>query len=239
MIIFPAIDMRQGRCVRLQQGRPETATVYFDDPIEVALTLEQQGAQWVHLVDLDGAMDASNNNQTLAKRIFKCLKIPVQFGGGVRHMETLEDLLAAGACRVILGTAAARDLAFLDQALSRFKEQLVIGVDARNGLVATKGWQQTEPLDALLFAGRLAEMGVKRIVFTDISRDGMLGGPNLTTTRQMAESSALKVIASGGISSLEDVKQIKLLESLGVEGVIIGKALYEGRFTLKQALQFV
>ena len=238
MIIFPAIDMRQGRCVRLLQGRPETATVYFDDPVAVALAWEQQGASWLHLVDLDGALGDQSINRMRAKQIFETLKIPVQFGGGVRNLENLEDLLQAGARRVILGTAAVEDPGFLKQALSRFEEQVAISLDAREGMIAIRGWQQTGSLPVIPFAKQLAEMGARRIVYTDISKDGMLGGPDLAMTRQMAASTGLKVIASGGISCLDDLKRVKVLEPLGVEGVIVGKALYERRFTLNQALQY-
>jgi phosphoribosylformimino-5-aminoimidazole carboxamide ribotide isomerase len=230
--------MRRGRCVRLLQGRPETATVYFDDPMAVALSWERQGAPWLHLVDLDGAIGDANSNRTLAKQIFKALKIPVQFGGGVRSMENLEDLLLAGARRVILGTAAVEDPGFLKQALSRFQDQIAIGLDAREGMIATRGWQQTGSLYAVLFAKHLAEMGASRIIYTDISKDGMLDGPDLTMTSQIAVDTGLKVIVSGGISCLDDLKQVKVLEPLGVEGVIVGKALYERKFTLKQALQY-
>jgi phosphoribosylformimino-5-aminoimidazole carboxamide ribotide isomerase len=237
MIVFPAIDMRRGCCVRLLQGRVEAEAVYFDDPVAVAVEWEKQGAQWLHLVDLDGAMASEDNNRVLARRIFKGLGIPVQFGGGIRSLETLEELLEAGASRVIVGTAAVENEEFLTQALSQFRERLVIGLDARDGVIATRGWQQTESLHAVSFARKLAEMGVERIVYTDISRDGMLCGPSLSATRQIAEESGLKVIASGGISSLDDLRHIKDLEPYGVEGVIVGKALYEGKFTLKQALQ--
>jgi phosphoribosylformimino-5-aminoimidazole carboxamide ribotide isomerase len=237
MIVFPAIDMRRGRCVRLLQGRAEAETVYFHDPVAVAVEWEKQGAQWLHLVDLDGAMASEDNNRVLAKRIFKALGIPVQFGGGIRSLETLEELLEAGASRVIVGTAVIENEEFLEQALSQFRERVVIGLDARDGLIAIRGWQQTESLHVVSLASRLAEMGAQRIVYTDISRDGMLSGPSLSATRQIAEASGLKVIASGGIASLEDLRRVKELEPCGVEGVIVGKALYEGKFTLKQALQ--
>ncbi len=237
MIIFPAIDMRQGRCVRLLQGRVEAETVYGDDPVGVALQWERQGAQWLHLVDLDGAMDISSHNRDLARKIFEALTIPIQFGGGVRNLKTLEGLLETGANRVILGTAAVEDPAFMRLALAQYADRLAIGIDVRSGRVATRGWNQTEGLDAVQFARALADLGAQRIVYTDIFRDGMLSGPNLTATRRIAEESTLKVIASGGISCLEDLIQVKQLESCGVEGVIVGKALYEGKFSLMQALE--
>ena len=229
--------MRRGRCVRLLQGRPETATVYFDDPVAVALAWEQEGALWLHLVDLDSAMGDEGSNRTLAKAIFKALKIPVQFGGGVRSMGSLEDLLQAGARRVILGTAAVEDRDLLKRALSSYQGQIAIGLDVRDGMIATRGWQHTGAPPVLPFAKDLAKMGVSRIIYTDTSKDGMLDGPDLILTRQLAVETGLKVIASGGISCLDDVRQVKLLEPLGVEGVIVGKALYEKKFTLTEAMQ--
>jgi phosphoribosylformimino-5-aminoimidazole carboxamide ribotide isomerase len=237
MIVFPAIDMRNGRCVRLLQGRADQETVYYEDPQATAEQWQSDGAEWLHLVDLDGAMGSESNNRGIARRIFQALKIPVQFGGGVRTMSDLEELLEAGASRVILGTAAVEDADFLSEALARFSTKVAVGIDARDGLVATKGWKQVGQLDALEFATSLIQKGVRRIVYTDISRDGTLTGPNLEATRRVAESSGLNVIASGGVSSLEDLLRLKPLEVYGVEGVIIGKALYEKRFSLKEALE--
>lgn len=239
MIIFPAVDIRNGKCVRLLQGRIEHETTYFEDPVAVAQKWESEGAEWVHLVDLDGAMSSGTDNRAIAKRIFKTLRIPVQFGGGVRKMSDLEEFLEAGARRVILGTAAVRRADFLSEALARFSARVVISLDTKEGFIATQGWSQVEKLEALQFARTLAQRGVQRIVYTDISKDGMLTGPNFEATRRVAEESGLKVIASGGISSLEDLGRLKQLEPYGVEGTIIGKALYEGRFSLKEALTFI
>ncbi len=239
MIIYPAIDLRHGKCVRLLQGEANRETVYFDDPVSVALRWEAEGAQWLHLVDLDGAMTDDRQNRELAKRIIQALKIPVQLGGGLRRMEDLAEIFAAGVSRAILGTAAVKDRAFLTTALEKFGDKLAIGIDARNGQVAIKGWQQVESLDALAFANSLAKLGVRTLIYTDISRDGMLIGSNVAATRQMAESSGLRVIASGGVSSLRDLQDLKIVESSGVEGVIVGKALYEGKFTLAEALDAV
>ena len=237
MIIFPAIDMRNGKCVRLLQGRAEHETIYFEDPVAVAEQWQSQGAEWLHLVDLDGAMSSGTDNRDFARKIFRTLRIPVQFGGGVRSMPDLQQLLEAGASRVILGTAAVEDVDFLSKALARFSDRIVVGLDARDGLVATKGWKQVEQLEVLEFAASLSRKGLRRIVYTDISRDGTLTGPNFEATRLVAERSGLKVIASGGISSLEELRRLKLLEVCGVEGVIIGKALYEKKFSLKEALE--
>ncbi|MSO22312.1 MAG: 1-(5-phosphoribosyl)-5-[(5-phosphoribosylamino)methylideneamino]imidazole-4-carboxamide isomerase [Acidobacteria bacterium] len=237
MIIFPAIDMRQGRCVRLLQGRAEQETVYFEDPIAVALRWETEGAAWLHLVDLDGAMSEGAGNRVIAKRIFTALQIPVQFGGGLRAMEDLEETLEAGAARIVVGTAAVQQPEFLAKAVQRFGERIVVGIDARDGRVATHGWNQVGSLEAVAFAQTLARSGVQRIVYTDISKDGMLAGPNLEATKRLAVESQLKVVASGGVASLDDLRALCGLENVGIEGAIVGKALYERRFTLKEAIQ--
>ena len=239
MIIFPAIDLRNGKCVRLLQGRADQEKIYFEDPHAVAEQWQVEGAAWIHLVDLDGAMSSGTNNRSIAKKIFQRLRIPVQFGGGVRKMSDLEELLEAGASRVVLGTAAVEDNDFLSKALTQFSEKVVVGLDARDGLIATKGWKQVERLEVLEFAASLSRRGIRRIVYTDISRDGTLNGPNLEATQRVAEKSGLRVIASGGISSLDDLRRLKRLEASGVEGAIIGKALYEKRFSLREALEVV
>jgi phosphoribosylformimino-5-aminoimidazole carboxamide ribotide isomerase len=237
MIILPAIDMRQGRCVRLLQGRTEQETVYFEDPVAVALRWEAEGAAWLHLVDLDGAMSGGLGNRAIAKRIFAALQIPVQFGGGLRAMEDLEEILEAGAARAVVGTAAVHHPEFLAEALQRFGERIVVGIDAREGRVATHGWNQVGSLEAVAFAQTLARTGFQRVVYTDISKDGMLAGPNLEATRRLATGSQLKVVASGGVASLDDLKALCRLENIGIEGAIVGKALYERRFTLKEAIE--
>lgn len=237
MIIFPAIDMRQGRCVRLLQGRAEQETVYFEDPVSVALRWEAEGAAWLHLVDLDGAMSEGSGNRAIAKRIFAALRIPVQFGGGLRTMKDLEEILGAGAARGVVGTAAVQHPEFLAQAVHCFGDRIVVGIDARDGRVATHGWNQVGSLEAAAFAQTLARSGVQRVVYTDISKDGMLVGPNLGATKQLAMDSRLKVIASGGVASLDDLRALRGLETSGVEGAIVGKALYERRFTLKEAIE--
>ncbi len=237
MIIFPAIDMRHGKCVRLLQGRAEAETIYYDDPVSVAKRWQDEGAAWLHLVDLDGAMSKGKENRAVAKKIFKALRIPVQFGGGVREMIDLEEVLESGASRIILGTAAVKHPEFLEEAAVRFSEKVVVGLDARDGFVATQGWNEIERVTAIDFAKSLSARGIQRIIYTDISKDGMLSGPNLTATKRLAEESRLKVIASGGVSSLEDITHLKQLEICGVEGAIVGKALYESKFTLKQAIE--
>jgi phosphoribosylformimino-5-aminoimidazole carboxamide ribotide isomerase len=237
MIIFPALDLRHGKCVRLLQGRATQETVYSEDPVAVARMWEAEGARWLHLVDLDGAMSSGTENRALAKRIIRVLGIPVQFGGGIRTMADFHEILEAGAGRVILGTAAIENSELLSEALTLCRERVVVGLDAKEGWVVTRGWNQVERLDALAFAQALVKRGVLRVVYTDTLKDGMLAGPNLTTTRRMAEGSGLKVIASGGVSSLEDLRSLKQLEPYGVEGVIVGKALYEKKFSLEEALE--
>ena len=239
MIIFPAVDMRRGRCVRLVQGRAEQETVYSEDPLVVARQWCDQGASWLHLVDLDGAMVQDSHNRAIAREIFRALPIPVQFGGGVRTLSDIGELLSAGAARVILGTVAVERPDLVEEALSRHPGQVIVGLDARRGRVATRGWNQLESLEALPFARDLARRGVDRIVYTDIGKDGTLQGPNLEAIGQMARESGLKVIASGGVSSLQDLSRLNSLKSSGVEGVIVGKALYEGRFSLEAALSAV
>jgi phosphoribosylformimino-5-aminoimidazole carboxamide ribotide isomerase len=237
MIIFPAIDLRRGKCVRLQQGRAEHETIYSDDPIEVALRWQGEGASWLHLVDLDSAMSNASENRQIAKLIFRALTIPVQFGGGVRNETDLDEILGGGASRVVIGTAAFRDPEFLKRAVEQHSDRIIVGLDARDGLLATHGWNQVEEVEALAFAKSLVQMGVQRVVYTDISRDGMLSGPNWIVTEQLARETGLKVIASGGVSSLEDLRALKALGRSGVEGVIVGKALYEGKFSLGDAIR--
>ncbi|MEW5974473.1 MAG: 1-(5-phosphoribosyl)-5-[(5-phosphoribosylamino)methylideneamino]imidazole-4-carboxamide isomerase [Acidobacteriota bacterium] len=234
MILYPAIDLKGGKCVRLLQGRADQETIYFDNPLEVALRWEREGAQWLHLVDLDGAL-ASGANRELARQVFRHVQIPVQFGGGIRSLQDLSEMLDAGAQRVVLGTAAVETPQLLDEALQRFGERVVVGIDAREGRVAIKGWKQVEPVSALEFGKEAVRRGAARIVYTDIARDGMLTGPNLEATRRMADTTGARIIASGGISSLKDLIALNSLASAGVEGVIVGKALYERKFTLDQA----
>jgi phosphoribosylformimino-5-aminoimidazole carboxamide ribotide isomerase len=205
--------------------------------VAVAQRWEAEGAAWLHLVDLDGAMSSGSENRLLAKRIFAALRIPVQFGGGLREMADIEEMLDAGAARVLLGTVAVRRPDFLDEMVERFGDRIVVGLDARDGFVATYGWNEVEKLEAVAFAKSLKQRRVRRVVYTDIARDGMLAGPNFEATRRLAEESGLKVIASGGVSSLDDLRGLVSLENFGVEGAIVGKALYERQFSLKEALQ--
>ncbi|MGB9661106.1 MAG: 1-(5-phosphoribosyl)-5-[(5-phosphoribosylamino)methylideneamino]imidazole-4-carboxamide isomerase [Moorellaceae bacterium] len=236
MIVFPALDLRQGRCVRLYQGRPEAETVYSDDPVEVAGKWVKEGASWLHVVDLDGAFQGRLQNLPIIRKIIAAAGVPVQVGGGVRSLREIEALLEAGAARVILGTAAVAEPELVARACEAYGEAMAVGIDSRDGLVAIKGWGVTSERRAVDLGREMAALGVKRIIYTDISRDGTLRGPNLAAIRQMASACGLPLIASGGVATLKDIIALRELESVGVEGVIIGRALYNGQFTLQEAL---
>lgn len=240
MLIIPAIDLRQGKCVRLEQGRKDSATAYDVDPLGVAKSFEQDGARMLHVVDLDGAFGEGRSlNREVAKRIIRSVTIPVQFGGGLRGISDVEELMSTGAARVVIGTLAVESPETLAMLVALFGARIVVGIDAREGQVMTRGWETQGRVEALEFARRIAAAGVERIVYTDVARDGMLIGPNIEQTSLIARDSGLKVTASGGVSSLEDLKRLRAVSESGVDSVIVGKALYEGRFTLKEALQAV
>ena len=237
MLIFPAIDLRGGRCVRLLQGRPEEETVYGADPVAMARRWASGGAEWLHLVDLDGAFAGAPQQLEIVKEIAAAVDIPVQLGGGLRTLEQIASALAAGVARVILGTIAVTDPGLVQEACANFgSSRILVGLDARDGMVAVQGWRDVTSRRALDVAAAIRECGVERLIFTDTARDGMLTGPNFAAIREMAEQSGLRLIASGGMSCLEDVIRLRQLEPLGVEGAILGKALYEGRVRLEDAL---
>jgi len=236
MVILPAIDLKEGRCVRLEQGKPDREKVYSGDPAEVARGWERQGAQWLHVVDLDGAFLGEPQNLHQLKSIRSAVNIPIQFGGGVRTLEILETLFSIGTDRVVLGTVALESPELLRQACDRYASRIVVGIDARNGKVAVKGWHDVTAIDALDFGARVAKEGVELIVYTDIARDGMLVGPNKGALKRMTEEVPISIIASGGVSSLADVAEIRNLAPHRIVGMIIGKALYEGSFKLKEAI---
>lgn len=237
MLIIPAIDLRAGKCVRLVEGRLDRETVYSDDPVAVARLWEDQGARWLHVVDLDGAFTGEPKNWDMIRGILSAVRIPVQVGGGIREMAVIEQLLELGAARVILGTVAIINPGMVAEACARYGESIVVGIDARNGKVAIEGWGVTAEKNALELAAEMKGLGVKRVVFTDIWRDGTLKGPNLAVVEEVARSTQLKIIASGGVSSLADLRALKAMEPLGVEAVIIGKALYAGTINLRDALE--
>jgi phosphoribosylformimino-5-aminoimidazole carboxamide ribotide isomerase len=232
---IPAIDIRGGRCVRLVQGDYARERVFADDPVAMAQHWAEQGAERLHVVDLDGARDGARANSSVIAQLISGVSIPVQVGGGVRALQTAEQLMVDGADRVVVGTAAAERPDALREWVARLgPERIVVGVDARNGLVATHGWTETTPLDAAQFCHTLADLGVIRILYTDISRDGTLEGPNVTALKKLLSSEPrVRVLASGGVSSLGD---LRALAEAGAEGAIIGTALYDGRLTLDAVL---
>ncbi|MFN0120791.1 MAG: 1-(5-phosphoribosyl)-5-[(5-phosphoribosylamino)methylideneamino]imidazole-4-carboxamide isomerase [Blastocatellia bacterium] len=237
MIIIPAIDLRGGRCVRLTQGEPSAETVYSENPVSMARKFVEAGAEMIHVVNLDGALNQNDSaNLRALERLLQEINVPIQFGGGIRSIDDARRLDELGATRIVIGTTAIENPVLLQHIIDEFGSTIVVGIDAREGMVATRGWQKTLDLRAVDFAQKVAGMGVERIVYTDIARDGMLTGVNLDATREIAEVSALKVTASGGVATLDDIYDLLDLQEAGVDSVIIGKALYEGRFTLEDAL---
>ncbi|RNA67514.1 1-(5-phosphoribosyl)-5-[(5-phosphoribosylamino)methylideneamino]imidazole-4-carboxamide isomerase [Alteribacter keqinensis] len=238
--IYPAIDMRGGKCVRLLQGDYDKETVYGDSPFDMAKTFAEEGAEWIHMVDLDGAKEGAPVNHGHVTRAAKELDARVQVGGGIRTLEAAAAYLDEGVDRVILGSSAISDPAFVQEMLRTYGgDRVVIGIDARDGYVATHGWLETSTVKAEDLALELASHGAKWFVMTDISRDGMLNGPNVDAIANLGSVTGKNVVASGGVSGLKDLADLKARTSEGIEGAIVGKALYEGRFTLKQALEEV
>ena len=236
MILFPAIDIRNGRCVRLTEGKFECETVFAEDPAEMAVRWADAGAEYLHVVDLDGALAGQSSNTEVIKRILAKVKMPVQVGGGIRTLANIENMLALGVTRVILGSVAVRDPELVREACQKFPGQVVVGIDSKNGEVAVEGWGIGGGIGAIELAKKMAAVGVEHIIFTDISRDGMLSGVNVEATAELAKASGVKVIASGGVSSLADLKALQLHEADGIEGCIVGKAIYTGALDLKEAL---
>ena len=235
--VIPAIDLRGGKCVRLAQGDAARATEYSDDPVETARHWEALGAKRLHLVDLDGAFAGAPAQAEVAHSIFKTLRIPVQFGGGVRTLDDARRLLDLGAARVIFGTAAAERPEIVEEAVRRHGEAVVVGIDARNGNVALRGWVQSSATTVLDLALRMKAAGVTRIVYTDIARDGMLTGADADGTEGLARETGLRVIASGGVGTLAEVEDLWRRRSSGIEGVILGRALYERRIDFSAAVE--
>lgn len=239
MLAIPAIDLRDGRCVRLVQGKINSEMVYSDEPVEMAKQWEQMGARYLHVVDLDGAFAGTPKNLEIIRKIIDAVKIPIQLGGGIRTFEAVTRVLNLGVDRVILGTAAILSPELVSQCVQEYGERIAVGIDGRDGMVAIEGWESTVEETVFQLAEKIAAQGIKRIIFTDTRRDGTLRGPNLELTKKLAETSGLKVIASGGVSSLEDLQNLKELETSGVEGVIMGKALYSGAINLQEALKIM
>ena len=238
MLILPAIDLRNGKCVRLVEGKIENETIYSDAPADMARKWERLGAKFLHLVDLDGAFAGKPQNDAAVRSIVKAVSIPTELGGGIRDMETISYYLEMGISRIILGTVAISNPKLVEEAVKWFgSDQIVLGIDAKDGMVAIHGWDSTVRKTAVELALEMKELGAGRVIYTDIKRDGTLKGPNIESTRELALKTGLKVIASGGIAGPNDIRAVKQLEPSGVEGVITGKALYDGRLNLEEALQ--
>lgn len=236
MKIFPAIDIRGGKCVRLTEGRFDQETVFADNPVDMARKWAGLGAEFLHVVDLDGALKGKSVNLAVIAEIAKTVDIPVQLGGGIRTMENISEVLASGVCRVILGSVAVKNPELVKKACEKYGEQIVIGIDARDGQAAVEGWGVTGGIGAEELAKKMAEAGARRIIYTDISRDGTLSGVNVKATSSLARAARIPVIASGGVSGLEDILAVKKAEKDGVEGVIVGKAIYTGSLVLEEAI---
>ena len=235
MQLYPAIDMKNGQCVRLRQGAFKDITIYSDAPEKVAAHWQEKGASFLHLVDLDGALAGYSVNEEVIRRIADTVSIPIEIGGGIRSGEAVERMLGLGVRRVIIGTKAAEHPEFLRDMVKEYGEDAIVaGVDARDGMVAVEGWEKVSALTASSLCLTMKEYGVKHIVYTDISRDGMLSGPNVEATRKLTEDTGLDIIASGGVSCMEDLKR---LHEAGIRGAIIGKALYENRIDLAEAVK--
>ncbi|MBI5207780.1 MAG: 1-(5-phosphoribosyl)-5-[(5-phosphoribosylamino)methylideneamino]imidazole-4-carboxamide isomerase [Candidatus Firestonebacteria bacterium] len=239
MEILPAIDIRGGNCVRLDQGRLERETIFSHEPVSMAKIWEQKGATCLHVVDLDGAFEGFPCNLEIVKKIVNSVNIPIQLGGGIRTLDAIDKILNYGINRVVLGTSAYKNLDIVKKAVSKYQSRIVVGVDASDGKIAINGWKEVTDLNAEEFIIKLQNVKLCTIIYTDISRDGMLKGPNIKAIKKIAKKTKISVIASGGISSLEDIKNIKELEKYGVAGVIIGKALYTGAFELEEALEIM
>lgn len=239
MIFFPAIDLKDGNCVRLYQGDMDQATVFSDDPAAQAQAFQDAGCEWVHLVDLNGAFEGRPVNGTAVNAILAALDIPVQLGGGIRTMATIDDWLARGVRRVILGTVALTDPDLVKAACKAHPGRVAVGIDARDGLVAVEGWAEVSELTALELAKRFEDAGVAAIIFTDIGRDGVMQGPNLQATLDLARAVSIPVIASGGVSSMADLEDLKAQGGGLLEGVISGRAVYDGKIDLPTAVKLL
>ena len=239
LILFPAIDLKDGRCVRLVQGDMEQATVFGDDPAAQAASFEAQGFEWLHVVDLDGAFAGKPMNANAVDAILRRVTVPVQLGGGIRDMKTVEGWLAKGVARIIIGTAAVRDPDFVREAARRHPDRIAVGIDAKDGRVAVEGWAQTSSMTADELGRRFEDAGVAAIVYTDIARDGVLKGLNIPMTLALADAVSIPVIASGGLASIADVERLLEPDCAKLAGAITGRALYDGRIDPKEALSLI
>jgi phosphoribosylformimino-5-aminoimidazole carboxamide ribotide isomerase len=237
MIIIPAVDIKEGKCVRLLQGRMEDTTYYSDSPVKMARQWEAEGAALIHIIDLDGAFAKQVKNLKTIRDILAAIKVPIQVGGGIRDLKTIEMYIDAGVSKVIIGSEALYNPEFVKDACKRFEGKIVVGIDARNGRVAIEGWSRTSETKAIDLAKEFESCGVAAINFTDIHRDGMQTGPNIEETAALADAVSIPIVASGGVSTLQDIKNLLKIESKGVTGVITGRALYEGTLDLKEAIR--
>ena len=236
MIIFPAIDLRDGKCVRLLRGDFAKETVYSSNPEDVALRWVREGAEYLHVVDLDGALAGKPQNIEVIKKILSSVQIPIEVGGGIRTLETIENTLELGVKRVILGSVAVQNRSLVKEACQRYRDRVVVGIDAKDGITVIDGWGVSGGIPAVELAKELASFGLKTIIYTDISRDGTLSGVNIEATSKLAIESGVDIIASGGVKSLEDIHALKKREVDGIVGVIAGKSIYEGTLSLSEAI---
>ncbi len=239
MIIFPAIDLKNGQCVRLFKGDMNQATIYNDNPAKQAKEFEDLGFKYLHIVDLDGAIAGDSKNKKSVQQIIKNIKIPVQLGGGIRSISAIEKWLEIGISRVILGTIALENPQIVKEACQKFPGKIVVGIDAKNGFVATQGWVETSKVKAIDLAKKYQDCGVSAIIYTDIARDGTLSGPNLNETQNLARNISIPVIASGGVSNFDDILNIQKLEKDGVVGAIVGRALYDQKIKITDLQKFI
>lgn len=237
MIIIPAVDIKNGRCVRLLQGRMDAETVFSDDPSEMAKRWEDEGAEIIHVVDLDGAVEKHPKNTDAILKILETVAIPVQVGGGIRSRETVKMYVDIGVARVIIGTEAIKNPNLVKALCREFPDRIIVGIDARNGKVAIEGWTETTDVEAAVLAKEFENCGVSAINFTDIHRDGMQTGPNIEETRCLAERVSIPVVASGGVSTIDDIVKLLPLKDVGLAGVITGRALYDGTLSLREAIK--
>ena len=237
MIIFPAIDIRDGKCVRLFKGDFNQETVFSDKPEEMAEKWQAEGAEFLHLVDLDGALAGKSQNLATVKKIIVAVNIPVELGGGIRTMENIDEVLALGVKRVILGSVAVKNPELVKEACAKYGERIVVGIDAKDGIVAVDGWGVSGNVDVITLAKEMAKAGVKTIIYTDISRDGTLAGVNVEATAKLARESGINIVASGGVKSTADIKALLPYEKDGIEGVIVGKSIYMKTLDLAEAIE--
>jgi len=238
MLIIPAVDIKDGKVVRLYRGEFDKVKIYSEDPVSMAQEWELEGAKMLHIVDLDGALSGQLKNLDMIKEMLDAVSIPLEVGGGIRSFELIEELVSIGIQRVVLGTRACEDEDFVRHVIEHFAEKIVISIDAKDGLVATSGWTKVSKIKAVDFVKRLESLGLNSLIFTDISRDGTLAGPNIEAVRNvLCVKKNMSVISSGGVSSIEDILQLKKLEQEGLSGVIVGKALYEKKINLKEAIK--